>query len=76
MKRVCLVGEPAGAGEVGGQEEARRVVTLVVTLVQQQASGFAAREKVERVRNGSKVERGLVVEIVARVAALCLAEEG
>jgi hypothetical protein len=72
MKRVCLVGQPAGAGEVGGQEEARRVVTLV----QQQASGFAAREKVERVRNGSKVERGLVVEIVARVAALCLAEEG
>ena len=67
-KRVCQVGEVVGEEEWGARK------ARVAALVAGRAEGFVAREKVERVRNCSKVERGLVADIVARVAAMCLAE--
>ena len=68
-KRICLVGEPREGG--GGVRREQ-----VLELVTRWSGGFRAREKVERVRNCSQLERGLVAGIVARVVELCLQEGG
>jgi len=67
-KRVCQVGEVARESFADRREK-------IVALVARRAAGFVAREKVERVRNCSKVDRQLVANIVDRVARLCLAEK-
>ena len=67
-KRVCQVGEVIGKSLPDRRER-------IETLVSRRAAGFVAREKVEKVRNCSKVDRQLVANIVERVARLCLAEK-
>ena len=60
-------------GQVPGSLADRR--ERIEALVARRSAGFVAREKIERVRNCSKVDRQLVANIVDRVAKLCLAEE-
>ena len=67
-KRVCQVGQVMGEIIPDRRDK-------VEALVARRAANFVAREKVERVRNCSKVDRQLVAEIVGKVAELCLAEK-
>merc|ERR1719454_2614091 len=67
-KRVCRVGQVMGEIIPDRRDK-------VEALVARRAANFVAREKVERVRNCSKVDRQLVAEIVGKVAELCLAEK-
>lgn len=69
-KRVCLVGQPR-VGSVLAYHE-RKVG--VEQLVSRWAEGFIPRAKIERVRNCSQVDKGLVSDIVKKVVSLCLAE--
>lgn len=69
-KRVCLVGQPREGSVLG--YHARKVE--VEQIVSRWAEGFTPRAKVERVRNCSQVDRGLVSDIVRRVVGLCLEE--
>jgi len=66
-KRVCLVGMQM-VGAKDRQSELDK-------LVSRYAVSFVPREKVERVRNCSQVDKVVVGDIVDRVVALCLKEE-
>ena len=81
-KRVCFVGKPADPED--GVAYAKRKQHLLAYLATQPGvartaaeapEAFQPRERVERVRNCTQLDRTLVSGIVAHVVELCLAAE-
>jgi len=70
-KRICLVGEPE---ENEGTEGYVRRVERVTEFVKGKIEGFTPREKVERVRNCTKIGSDIINEIVTSVVNICLEE--
>ena len=66
-KRVCLVGK-----QVTGMRDRKAELEQIVSSY---AGNFVPREKVERVRNCSQVDKVVVGDIVSRVVELCLGNE-
>ena len=66
-RRVCLVGKKV-TGKRYRKVELKQIVSSY-------AVNFASREKVEKVRNCSQVDKVVVGDIVSRVLELCLGEE-
>ena len=62
-KRVCLVGK-----QVTGKRERKVELEQIVSIY---AGNFVPREKVDRVRNCSQVDKVVVGEMVSMVVELC-----
>ena len=64
-KRICLVGKPSDTN----YEERKQ---KVLDFVEEKSRGFKPREKVEKVRNCTKIGNEIVTHIVNIVVNLCL----
>ena len=64
-KRICLIGKPS---DVDYQERKKKVLEFV----EEKSRGFKPREKVEKVRNCTKIGNEIVTCIVNTVVNHCL----
>ena len=64
-KRVCLVGSQQGKVDL----------EMLKTLVNCDRQSFVPRQKLEKVRNCTKVDKSLTEDIVRKVVKWCLCEE-